>query len=156
MKRCTQCGQNLSDETKFCFKCGGANFEPSADTGGYQQPSPQPQTPPQPSYYQQQSQPAFNNTYYQKPASGSSETVSVGMNFLFLFLSAIPLVGLIYAIVVAASSQKRSYKNLGIAWLLMLAVQVVLAVIAYFAVRQLIADFISGIMNGLNMFPYTY
>jgi heme A synthase len=160
VKRCTQCGQTLGDETKFCFKCGGANFEAVSDAGSYQQP-PQPSQPQQ-SYYQhapQPSQPAYNNAYYQQPSGGSSETVSVGMNFLFLFLAGIPLVGLIYAIVIAASSQKRSYKNLGIAWLILFAVQVVMAVIAYFTLRQLLADLISnfgGIMNGLNIFPYTY
>lgn len=153
MKKCTQCGQTLSDETKFCYKCGGSDFENAAESGGGQQPAQpayQQPTYQQPVYqqpaYQQPAQPA----YYQKPVTGSSETVSVGMNFLFLFLASIPLVNIIFAIVIAASSQKRSYKNLGLAWLIYLAVQIVFGIIIFFAVRQLVIEIIDEIFYNLN------
>jgi hypothetical protein len=159
VKRCTQCGQSLSDETKFCFKCGGASFEPVADAGSYQPPQVQQQPPqvqqppPQQSYYQQPSaQPAYNTPYYQQPNT-SNETVSVGMNFLFLFLMTIPIVGLIYAIVIAASSRKRSYKNLGIAWLILLAVELVIGLVAFFFVRTALVEFFGGIFS---TFGYYY
>lgn len=58
MKRCVQCGQTLGDESTFCNNCGGGNFEPIADAGGYQQAPNQ-----QGGYYQQPNQ----QQYYQQP-----------------------------------------------------------------------------------------
>ena len=62
MKICTQCGQNLPDETAFCSNCGGSNFEPVADQ---QQASQQPN---QQSYYQPPvQQPGNQQSGYQQP-----------------------------------------------------------------------------------------
>jgi hypothetical protein len=60
LKRCVQCGQTLTDEAGFCHQCGGSNFEPVADSGGYQQP-------PQTEYYQQPIEQPVQQQYYQQP-----------------------------------------------------------------------------------------
>lgn len=158
VKKCTQCGQILTDETKFCFKCGGANFEPAAESGSYQQPAQQPPAQ-QPSYqqaYQQQTyqQPPVQQPYRQAPAGGE-ETVSVGMNLLFLVLMSIPLVNLIYAIVIAASSNKRSYKNLGIAGLIWIGISIVLGIIFSALIWGAVVNFIDTFRDGFN-YSYTY
>ncbi len=79
MKRCTQCGQQLTDDTAFCGNCGGSNFESVAVDGDnqqpyYQQPDQQSgyQQPNQQSYYQQpDQQPGYQQPnqqpYYQQP-----------------------------------------------------------------------------------------
>src|SRR5690606_21578130 len=139
VKKCTQCGQMLNDETKFCFKCGGSNFEQAEEAGGtYQQQQPQ-QQPPQQSYYAQPSQQSYYTqppSYQPQPAyqhAASNEVVSTGMYFLFLFISFIPLVNLIFAIIVAASSGfKRSYRNLAKAWLILFVIFLILSIVSYF------------------------
>ena len=151
MKKCTQCGQTLSDETKFCFKCGGANFEPVTDAGaqqpGYQQPAYQP--PVQQPIYQPPVQPPVQSYYPQQPAyqqstASRSETVSIGMNILFLILQYIPLVNLIFAIIAVAVSKKKSYRNLAIAWIILAAICLVLYVILIFTMPTFFSNFFSA------------
>ena len=157
MKKCTNCGQAQNDDVKFCFNCGGADFESAAEEGSYQQPYQQPdnhepdnqQPYQQPVYQQPYQQPVYQQPY-QPVASDSNQTVSVGMNFLFLLLAGIPIVNLIFAIVVAASSQKRSFKNLGIAWLILLAVQIILSIVAFFVIRQFVMELIDSIVDNIN------
>lgn len=166
MKKCTQCGQILSDETKFCIKCGGASFEPTADTSAgayqaqasYQQPAQQP-TYQQPAY-QQPAAPGYQQPAYQQPSqqqyyppvSGENEPVSIGMNLLFLILSCIPLVNIIYAIVVAASSKKKSYRNLAIAWFIALGIGIVLSIILSSVIWSLFLDF----FDNYGSFNYSF
>ncbi len=143
VKKCTQCSQILSDDTKFCFKCGGGNYEPVIESGGdyqqptYQQPSQQPQ--PQQSYYTQQpayQQPAAYQTTTTYQQSSGDRPVSIGMYILFFILSAIPLVNLIFAIVVAASSGfQKSYRNLAKAWLILLVIGIVLSIVLSIALQ---------------------
>jgi hypothetical protein len=157
VKKCTQCGQMLSDETKFCFKCGGSNFEPAEEAvGTYQQT----QQPPQQSYYEQPPQQSYYTqppSYQPQPAYRhpvNDEVVSTGMNFLFLFISYIPLVNLIFAIVVAASSGfKRSYRNLAKAWLILFVILLILSIISYFVIRQYVLDFLN---NYFGVFEFDF
>ncbi len=37
MKKCTNCGQTQSDDVKFCYNCGGGDFEAASEEGAYQQ-----------------------------------------------------------------------------------------------------------------------
>ena len=83
MKKCTQCGQNLSDETTYCFACGGSNFEPVADESVSQQQPPQQtyyQQPNQQQYYQQQGQQPYYQPQagapYQQDAPGRGNAVA--------------------------------------------------------------------------------
>lgn len=148
MKKCTQCGQTLSDDSKFCYNCGGSDFEQTAEsTGAYQQPSYQqpPSPPPQQPYYSQPS--------YQVPPSyqrgAGEEPVSIGMYILFLIVSSIPLVGLIFAIVVAASSSfKRSYINLARAWLIVAAIGLVIGLIAVLTMGAFFSEFYNSFNGG--------
>jgi hypothetical protein len=104
VKRCIQCGQTLTDETRFCFKCGGGNFEPVAEAGGYQQPT-----------YQQ----PVINTYIQQPGYqtqpvyANNEPVTVGNFMIFFLLMLIPVFNIIYLIMVAVGGPryKRSLTN---------------------------------------------
>ncbi len=187
MKKCTQCGQILGDDKKFCFKCGGSNYEPVEEPGGSnfepaeeagdtnQQP-PQPVAPPQQFYNTPQpaapppqqpvqapqaysSQPSYQPSYqqpaYQRPAK--NETVSVGMNFLFIFLSFIPVINLIFAIVVAVGSGfKKSYQNLARAWLIMALIGIVLSIVFYFVFQSYINDFLDIIEEIYDEFLYMY
>ena len=75
MKRCNQCGQQLSDETAFCSNCGGSNFEPIANAGDYtyQQPGQQPYY--QQPYYQSGQQPNYQQPY-QQPTGGAYQPAS--------------------------------------------------------------------------------
>ncbi len=73
---CQNCGQNLSDDAKFCENCGALTAPQSAAPAA-QSPSPPYQQPVQPAYqqpaatpppYQQPSQPVYQQPYaYQKP-----------------------------------------------------------------------------------------
>jgi hypothetical protein len=104
VKKCTQCGQTLGDEAAFCGNCGGANFEPIADTGDYQQQTyqqPQQPQPPQPSpqasYYQQPNQQQYyqqpgQQPPYQQPAAYQQNTPGKGAAVASLVLGIISLV----------------------------------------------------------------
>jgi hypothetical protein len=192
VKKCTQCGQILNDDTKFCFKCGGSNYEPIEEAVSTDQqdqpvqppqeaqpvqsyyaqlaqpvqPPDQPAQPPQNSYYAppaQPVQPAYQQqpshqqqtSYqpqpaYQQPVKNG--TVSVGMNFLFVFLTFIPIVGLIFAIIVAASSGfKKSYQNLARAWLIGFAILVILSIVVSIVMHAYIQDIIDKVyINFIN------
>ena len=122
MKRCIQCGQTLTDETRFCFKCGGGNFEPVAEAGGYQQPT-----------YQQ----PVINTYIQQPGYQvqpgyvNNEPATVGNFLIFFLLMLVPIFNLIYLIMVAVGGPryKRSMTSFARAALIWAAIMVGLYII---------------------------
>ena len=122
MKRCIQCGQTLTDETRFCFKCGGGNFEPTADAGGYKPPT-----------YQQ----PVINTYIQQPAYQAqpayvnNEPATVGNFLIFFLLMLVPIFNLVYLIIVAVGGPryKRSMTSFARALLIWAAIMIGLYVI---------------------------
>lgn len=114
MKKCTQCGQTLNDEVKFCFKCGGANFEPAAESGqqAYQAPA-----YPQPAYQQPayQQQPTYQQPTYQRaqPAYQPQQAMydnnepATIKDFLLYFLQMlVPVWNIIKMIMVAVGGPK--------------------------------------------------
>ena len=156
MKKCTQCGQSLNDDTKFCFKCGSSNFEPVAETGGtYQQPPQQtpqqaPQQAPQQSYYaqpvqqpvqsyqqapaQSYQQPAYQQQpVYQQPVYNNGEPATIGNFLLFFVIQIVPIFNIIYTIMVAVGGPKykKSMTNFARAYLIMMAIVIVLYIIIF-------------------------
>lgn len=111
MKKCTQCGQYLGDDTKFCFKCGSGNFAPVSNPGAYQQP-----------VYQQQP--------YQAQVT-SSEPAKIKDFLIFYLLMLIPIFNIIYLIMVAIGgpNYKASLTNYVRASLIWAAIITVLYVI---------------------------
>jgi hypothetical protein len=169
VKKCVQCGQTLSDDTKFCFKCGGSSFEQAVepDAGAqpaasyYQQPTQavQPAQPAQQQTYQQPVQPAYQQPVYQQPAyqqqGSNNEPVSVGMFFLSLFLMNIPLVNLIYFIVLAAGkSFKKSLSNFGKAALIWWIISFVISIIILIASWSTIASIFEYVGNSGYYYGY--
>ena len=158
MKKCTQCGQILSDDTKFCFKCGGSNYEPAEEASGtYQQPSSyqQPvQQPPQPqqSYYTQQ--PSYQQTpayqaqpAYQAPGSyDNSQPAKIGTYLLFFLLMLIPIFNIVWLIIVAIGGPKhnKSLSNFVRAALIWGAIIFVVYLILFAILGSFIADFFNS------------
>lgn len=107
MKKCTQCGQTLSDDSKFCFKCGGGNFEQVVEGGTYQQPSYQQPAYQQPAYqqpaYQQQ---AYQQPAYQQPVYDNAEPAKIKDFLIFYLLMLIPIFNIVYYIMVAVGGPK--------------------------------------------------
>ncbi|MEL4105390.1 hypothetical protein AAFA46_00930 [Oscillospiraceae bacterium WX1] len=149
MKKCTQCGQTLNDDLKFCFKCGGANFEPVAEAApqpaqqAYQQPSQQP-------YYQQpaQQQAYYQQPAYQQPVYNNSEPATIGDYLLFALFMIIPIFNLVYMIMVAvgAPKYKKSMTNYARAMLIILGIAIILNIIIFGVIGVSFA----------NMYSYGY
>lgn len=79
VKKCTQCTQILSDDTKFCFMCGAPNFEPVIESEGtYQQPS----------FHQT---PAYQAPAYQQPVFNNTQPATIGNFLIFYLLMLIPI-----------------------------------------------------------------
>ena len=128
VKKCIQCAQTLTDETRFCFKCGGANFEPVAEQGGYQSPT-----------YQQ----PVINTYIQQPGYqqgqpmyASNEPVTVGNFMVFFLLMCIPIFNIVYFIMVAVGGPKyktslTNFARAGLIWGLIIGVLYALLAIIF-------------------------
>jgi hypothetical protein len=143
VKKCTQCSQVLSDETKFCFKCGGAAFEPVADAGSgtYQQPTAPQQTyqqpPVQTSYQQPPQQPYYpaQPAYQAQPAYNNTEPATIGDFLLFFLFMIIPIWNIIYFIMLLVGSPKykRSMVNFARASLIwgaiILAIYIILIIV---------------------------
>lgn len=153
MKKCTQCGQNLSDDTKFCYKCGGANFEAAEETGGtYQQPSQQ--QPPQqqtPQYYSQQPayqpQPAYQAGGYKD----NTQPAKIGTYLIFFLLMLIPIFNIIWFIIVAVGgpSHNRSLTNFVRASLIWAAIWIVITIILSIVLGSFLSDLFSSFTNYL-------
>lgn len=176
MKKCTQCGQLLSEDAKFCFKCGGNSFEQAVEGGSYQQDANQ-QTPyqqdanQQASYqqpYQQQAsyqqpsyqqQPAYQQPYSQQPgfqpqpADKDSEPATIGNFLIFNLLMLIPIFNIIYLIIVAVGGPKykKTMTNYARASLIWLGIAVVLYIIVFAAVG---ASFAHLITNNYPSYSY--
>lgn len=146
MKKCTQCGQMLNDDAKFCFKCGSGSFEavPEASNATYQQPQYQP-----PQYQPPVQQNVYAQQPYQSPMMATNnEPVSVGMFLLFFILNMIPVVGFVFTIVVAVSSSfKKSYTNMARAYLIMIAIGIVLTIVMAVTMGAFFGDIYKELMR---------
>ncbi|MDE6201244.1 MAG: zinc ribbon domain-containing protein [Clostridiales bacterium] len=126
---CKNCGTHISDDSKFCYKCGtpthiaeqkdqiAANdydpfdFPPTASYN----PAPTPQPRPQP---QAQHQP-------QQQTSAADEGIYGLLGFVFAFL--IPILGLIFSII---GMSKKKNNGLATAGFVLSLVVIIIAVIA--------------------------
>ncbi len=132
MKKCVQCGQTLSDDNRFCHKCGGSAFEEATGAGSYQQPA-----------YQQ---PVYRPPYQEQPNAGNREPATIGDYIVFFLLQLIPIFNIVYTIIVAVGSPSRkiSMTNLAravlILWAIGLALGIVLSVIGAFSMFSLIGN----------------
>jgi hypothetical protein len=160
VKKCTQCGQTLNDEVKFCFKCGGSNFEPVSD--GSQQPYQQP-TYQQPPYQQQPSyqQPVYQQPTYQRAQPSyqpqqamydNNEPATIKDYLLYMLQTLIPIWGFIKMIIVAVGGPKykRSLTNFVRASLIFFAVLIVL----YIIIAVLFSSLFYNTFN--DLFYYNY
>lgn len=134
LKKCTQCGQDLSDDVRFCFRCGGSQFTPAADAAA-QGPASQP--PYQPLY-----QPAV----YQRTVN--NEPATIGDYLLFALFMIIPVFNLVYLIVVAVGGPKykKSMTNYARATLILMAISLAL----------LLVFLIIGAFTMRRYTPYSY
>lgn len=112
---CPKCGSNVPDSVKFCPTCGEVI---SAEPQQREEPAAQPQQP----------------VYQPSPAAGT-DVMKVSEFFWTDFLLAIPLVGLILALVWGFSSDvnqnKRNYCRAKLIWILVgIGITVLLTIIA--------------------------
>jgi hypothetical protein len=160
VKKCTQCGQILSDDTKFCFKCGGSNYEQAEETGGsYQQPTYQQpvQQPPQQSYYAQQPSYQPQPTYQAQPAyqasgyNDNTQPAKISTFLVFFLLMLIPIFNIIWLIIVAVGgpSHNKSLTNLVRASLIWAAIMIVLSIILSLILGAFLSDLFSSITYSL-------
>lgn len=119
MKKCTQCGQTLSEETNFCFKCGGSSFDRVAEEGAEQQQT-----------YQQ---PIYQQPYQAQPVCDNSEPATIGNFLIFNLLMLIPIFNIVYLIIVAVGgpSRKKSMVNYARASLIWIGIIIVLYIIIF-------------------------
>lgn len=118
---CPKCGNNVPESTKFCPTCG-------ALLAGEAQQAPVAESQPQPQYQPQQ-------PVYQPSPAASTDVMKVSEFFWTDFLLAIPLVGLILALVWGFSSDvnqnKRNYCRAKLIWILVgIGITVLLTIIA--------------------------
>ncbi|MBC7960336.1 MAG: zinc ribbon domain-containing protein [Vallitaleaceae bacterium] len=142
---CEQCGKQMPDESVFCPNCGAKNTESetvqeiSAAQAAVEQPVVQPipvvqpkpvtQSKPAPQPVQQQVQPQ----YVQQPVVPSADLtkpISILGYMGTIFLLALPIVGLVMMFVWAFGSKvNKNRKNLSIALLIFLVIEIVLAIV---------------------------
>lgn len=157
MKKCTQCGQILNDDTKFCYKCGGSNYEPVAESGEtYQQPTYQqpPQQPAQQSYYAQQPpqqnyyapQPGYQQPYQAQPSYNNDAPATIGTFLIFFLLMLIPIFNIVWLIMVAVGGPRhnKSLTSFARASLIWGAIIFVLYLIVFLVIGASLADMFGG------------
>lgn len=139
MKNCKFCNAINDDMNKYCDDCGkpfdSEPVNPQYDSQGY---CGQPNNP-QPNNYYGNGQ-AYNsgapyNPQYFNEASLPPEyrTPSIGEYALYMFLSGIPIVGLVVLLILAFSnSSKKSIKNFARAQLIFVAIAFVIMIISFF------------------------
>jgi hypothetical protein len=174
MAYCVKCGAQLADNARFCTSCG-------ADQGTLEQPAEQAQ----PQYgqpyaqpaaaqqnYQQQgytqasySQPAYTQPGYDnrqnaapKPMEAAVPPMGMWGYVGSLLLLSIPLVGLILAIVWAAGGTDNVHRrNLSRAWLILLAIGIVLSILLGAVITSIVASIMQELGGGsLNNFMYGF
>ncbi len=142
MKKCTQCGEKLPDEFKFCFKCGGNQFETvDADDQTATQPEPQPEIQ-QPIYQQNlRAQNAYQRNAYEQYQGQQStspvqdykntEPATIGNYLLFEVFMIIPIFNLVYLIMVAVGGPKykKSMTNYARARLILMLIAIPIIII---------------------------
>ena len=139
---CPNCGKQNPDDAKFCESCGSTLSAAAAPKAEPVAPPPQPPIqpplaqysapPPPPPAYQA---PPRQQNYYQQPppaynAAGNTAPMSVGSYIGTMILFAIPLVGFILMLVWAfGSNVNQNKKNLSRAYLIMMLIGIVLAIV---------------------------
>ena len=124
-KRCPRCVRTLPANAVFCGECG-MNLQNVSQT---------PYTAPQPT-----------------PASQNNAPLKTGEFFLILFLSGVPLIGLILQFVWAFSSAENpNRRNLCRAFLIMRLIGVVLGIVIGIVYASLFGSIVSEIISsGMN------
>ena len=127
-RSCNYCGAEIQEADTFCTNCG-------APTGNRPVQNPQGQSvPPRPAEPQR---PHTAEGYccppppHCPPVEPDRNLVSIGAYVGYTLLFAIPIVGLIVCIILAANCNNRSLKNYAIANLIIIGAGAVIAVFAF-------------------------
>ncbi len=140
-KFCTGCGASMPDEQKFCTECGApmnAAVQPAAPAAPAQPAAPQ-YTAPQPAPQQYIPTPAA-------PAGEPDKTskyqpITTGGYIGITLLMCIPILGLLLAIIWACGGcRKINKRNLARAWLILMAVALVLSLVLGLVFRSAIGS----------------
>lgn len=157
MKTCLDCmTTTTNDDLKRCNVCGGCNFKSGRPKTGYKMdPTEQekgtmqmektpvrkdvtPRSMPQSNGNMQQS---MTNSMGQIDYGEYSDDITIGKWIITFILMAIPIVGIIYAIItIATKKQSRSYINYMIATLIMTAIAIVLSLVLGSVLTSLIVN----------------
>lgn len=129
---CKKCGKQLNDTDKFCPACGAStdNNRDSDRQFSYTQPDYfdiPPQSQRQDYYSQQPSQQQsyqYGTQQQQKPAQQQESNLCAILGFIFSFF--VPIVGLVLSIM---GRQKRQYRELATAGMVISIISIVLSVI---------------------------
>lgn len=151
---CRSCGSTLEEGAQFCRTCGAAAAQPAAPQQYTAPVAPQPaaQQGYAPPYAAPYSPPAPPPAYY---AAGAQPVawapVGVGEYIGMMFLTAIPLVGLILLITWAFGSQTNpSKRNYARAILILMVIGIVFSILLSATLLPLLSNMIDS-MSG-----YTY
>ena len=117
-KFCTHCGAQIENGAAFCTQCGGKTA-----------PAQPVATPVAPTVH-------------------TDDTVSMWVYFGLIILFAIPFVGLISCIVFAFAPQSKNIKNFARAYLVIIAISLIFAIIIGCIVGALVANVVSALGEG--------
>lgn len=153
MAFCTECGSNVSDETKFCPSCGKAI---NKDVSIQQQPQVQPeQTKPEEPVNApvlQISQPSVIHTYSgmdTAPPKGSRYAVMGTFGYIGTFiLFMIPILGLIFSIAWSFSGTVNlNRRNLSRTYLIFTVIAVILCIISLILFSNVLSNLLENLRN---------
>lgn len=147
---CPNCGKQNPDDAKFCESCGSTLSAAAAPKAASASAPPAPPPQPPPAQYNAPPPQAYQSPprqqYYQQPppaynAAGNTAPMSVGQYIGTIILFMIPLVGFILMLVWAFGSDVNlNKKNFSRAYLIMMLIGIVLAIVLSIAAGGLIAS----------------
>ena len=139
MPFCTECGTNVLDDVRFCTECGKAMDEET--TTPLEQPAPVAPSP----VPIQQSQPQQNIN-----SDVMSTLAYIGTFILF----AIPIVGLIFAIIWSFNNSiNRNRRNLSRAFLIFTIISIILTVILSIVFSAIIGSILNDLLDEFKSIP---
>ena len=156
MKKCTNCGNTQNDDVKFCYNCGGGDFEQVSEEGAYwQQPPNQQDAYQQPPYQQAPYQQSYQQPYQQPVYSNNTEPAKISTFLIFFLLMLIPLFNIVYFIIVAVGGPKynvslTNFARASLIWGLIIAAIYIILIIIFGAA------FISIFRDGGFNYSYTF